>query len=282
MPDSSRRMLVLGHRGMLGHFVLRYFRQQGFVTSTVEARYDEHDSKAFWAKVQACKPDVVINCIGLIKQRSSSAKDLLSLNAAFPLRLRIHLSPQVLLVQPSTDCVFSGDQGQYEATALPDASDSYGISKALGEFVLRYPNTLVIRTSIIGPEISGPWGLLGWFLSNPDDSRIEGYTHHRWNGITTLEWCKLLASALTMPDREHDPLIQPGTERVYTKAELLRLFASTFQRRIQIVDSAAGPPVDRSLKPTWPCKSLELQLIELREWMTTCPKPSHHALLAPL
>ncbi len=252
---------------MLGHVVLRFFQQQGFVTSTINARYDEHESHAFWAELESSEPDVVVNCIGLIKQKSSSLRDLLSLNAAFPLLLRLRLSPQALLVQPSTDCVFSGKEGSYQTGEPPNATDNYGISKALGEFVVHYPNTLVIRSSIIGPEISGSWGLLAWFLSHANGSQLEGYTHHRWNGITTLEWCKLLASALITREQKPISLIQAGTERVYTKAQVLRLFASTFNRDIRVVDAAPGPTVDRSLKPNWPCKPLELQLVELHNWM---------------
>jgi len=253
---------------MLGHVVLRFLQQHGFATTTVKARYDEAESNALWAEVQSCEPDVVVNCIGLIKQKSSSPKELLSLNAAFPLLVRLHLPPQVLLVQPSTDCVFSGHEGQYQADALSNATDSYGISKALGEYVAHYPNTLVIRTSIIGPELSSSWGLLAWFLSHPDGSQVEGYTHHRWNGITTLEWCNVLASALMAREHKTASLIQPGTDRVYTKAEVLRLFALTFKRNVRIIDAAPGAGVDRSLKPTWVCKPLEVQLLELRDWMT--------------
>ncbi len=254
---------------MLGHVVLRFFQQQGFVTSTINARYDEHESDGFWAELESSEHDVVVNCIGLIKQKSSSLKDLLSLNAAFPLLLRLRLPPQTLLVQPSTDCVFAGTEGMYRASALPNATDGYGISKVLGEYVLQYPNTLVIRTSIIGPELSGNWGLLAWFLSHPDGSQLNGYTHHRWNGITTLEWCKVLVNTLTVRERKPISLIHAATERVHTKAEVLRLFASTFKRDIRIIDGTPGAAVDRTLKPTWPCKPLEVQLVELGDWMGT-------------
>jgi dTDP-4-dehydrorhamnose reductase len=251
---------------MLGHVVLRFFQRRAFVTSTINARY-EREGHAFWAEVQASEPNVVVNCIGLIKQKSSSLKDLLSLNAAFPLVLRLRLPSEALLVQPSTDCVFAGTEGMYQPGALPNATDDYGLSKALGEYVLHYPNTLVIRTSIIGPELSGSWGLLSWFLSHSDGSQIDGYLHHRWNGITTLEWCNVLAGALDSRERKPTSLIQAGTERVYSKAEILRLLASTFKRNIRIADVATGPTVDRSLKPNWPCKPLELQLTELHNWM---------------
>jgi len=252
---------------MLGHVVLRYLRNQGLTVSTLEARYREEDDEPFWAAMNSVEPDLVINCIGLIKQKSSSLRDLLSLNAAFPLLLRLHLPPEVLLVQPSTDCVFAGDRGWYEANELPNATDNYGVSKALGEAVVHYPNTLLIRSSIIGPELSGHYGLLAWFLAHPDGSRIQGFTHHRWNGITTLEWCNILARALGMRNQMTASLVQVGTDRIYTKAEVLHLLASSFNRDLHVVDAASGVPIDRSLKPSWPCRPLEVQLEELAEWM---------------
>ena len=267
MSQEFRKALVLGHRGMLGHVVLRYLTNHGLATSTIDARYHEGDDAPFWAAINSLEPDVVINCIGLIKQKSSSLSDLLSLNAVFPLLLRLHLPPQVLLVQPSTDCVFAGDRGSYEASELPNATDNYGISKALGEAVVHYPNTLLIRSSVIGPELSGHYGLLAWFLSHPDGSRIQGYAHHRWNGITTLEWCNVLARALATRKEVPVALIQAGTERIYTKADVLRLLASTFDRDFRVDDATPGFPVDRSLKPSCPCRPLEVQLRDLLEWM---------------
>src|SRR5262252_2445104 len=123
MSQEFRKALVLGHRGMLGHVVLRYLRNHGLAASTIEARYREGDDAPFWAAINSLEPDVVINCIGLIKQKNSSLSDLLSLNAVFPLLLRLHLPPQVLLVQPSTDCVFAGDRSEEHTSELQSHSD---------------------------------------------------------------------------------------------------------------------------------------------------------------
>ena len=45
-----------------------------------------------------------------------------------------------------------------------DAEDLYGRSKLLGEVTAS--DCLTLRTSFIGPELSGSAGLLAWFLTN--------------------------------------------------------------------------------------------------------------------
>ena len=52
----------------------------------------------------------------------------------------------------STDCVFSGKEGNYKETSIPDADDIYGLSKRLGE--IEDKNALTLRTSIIGHELN--------------------------------------------------------------------------------------------------------------------------------
>src|SRR5262249_25665737 len=156
------------------------------------------------------------------KQRSVDPRPLLELNAAFPVLLRLALPSDVVIVHPSTDCVFSGRNGPYDVDAPPDATDPYGLSKALAESIAKYPNTVVIRTSIIGVEPEGrAFGLLGWFLSQPDGATVTGFTDHRWNGITTLEWCRVSDDLLALRAMSRPPLVQPGTERFWTKAEML-------------------------------------------------------------
>lgn len=272
MSSTRGPILVLGHRGMLGHVAAAFFREKGFDVATTEARYDPEHPDSFLRAVRDVSPWVVINAIGLIKQRSTDRRDLLDLNAVLPLQLRLALDPDVLLIQPSTDCVFSGRKGRRSVAEPPDATDAYGLSKAMGEYVARYPATVVVRCSIIGPELGAkPAGLLGWFLSQPEGAVLTGFANHSWNGITTLEWCNLVSEIISRFGSQPEPtpgdLVQPGTERVYSKAEMLHLFAREFNRPVRIEDGSVGEPVDRSLEPTLVCKPLPEQLRELATWM---------------
>ena len=146
----------------------------------------------------------------------------------------------------------------------------------------------ILRCSIIGPEKrKDGFGLLEWFLSQ--DTNVDGYTNHIWNGITTLEWAKCtyeLLMAIKNGERDklmvierdklmviekdklmaNDKIIQPGTEMVHSKAEILHLLAKIWKKDIKITDIESTKSVDRSLKPTWERKLLSEQLLELHSW----------------
>jgi dTDP-4-dehydrorhamnose reductase len=264
----SPRVLVLGHHGMLGRVVARVCRDRVFDVATVDARYDPTAPDRFMASVQRARANVVVNALGLVKQRSADREALFAHNAEFPLLLRRALPPDVLLVHASTDCVFSGDAAPYAVGASPDATDAYGASKAGGEAVAGFANTVVVRTSIVGLEAPGRAnGLLGWFLSQPDQARVPGYVNHIWNGITTLEWARL-AAGFVDGSRPRHPIVQPAVERPWTKADLLRLFATTYRRSIEVVDVEHGAAVDRRLIPTVTCPPLDAQMRDLAAWCT--------------
>src|SRR5258708_2338626 len=80
------------------------------------------------------KPRVVVNCVGIIKQRADSKKPVPSIyiNSLLP-----HLLSETCertgtkLIHVSTDCVFSGKEGNYREDDLPDAEDLYGRTKSL-------------------------------------------------------------------------------------------------------------------------------------------------------
>jgi len=265
------RVLVLGHRGMLGHIAERYFRGRGFEVLTLGERFDLGSPGTFIDAVRAAQPDVALNAIGLIKQRESDPAALLSVNAALPVLLRLALPPEALLVQPSTDCVFSGTTGWYAVDAIRDATDAYGLSKILGETVASYPRTMVVRTSIVGPELAGgSHGLLGWFLSQRPGATVRGYTDHLWNGLTTLEWCKVVEEVLASPSStcERSVIVQLGTERRWTKAEILLMFRETYRRDVRVEPAPSGHPLDRTLCPTMVRRPLEEQLRELAAFET--------------
>ena len=271
MPAPSKRLLVLGHRGMLGSMAAEFFRENGWAVSTVEGRLDMNDPEPFFARVRHASPEVVINAMGLIKHKSSDMRDLLCANAAMPLALRLALPGEVTLVHASTDCVFSGKHGSRRANDLPDATDSYGLSKTLGEAVALHPNTFVLRVSIIGPEKGGEGkGLFEWFMSQAGKPSIPGYSNHLWNGITTLEWCQRVRDMLatgTEALASKGRLLQFGTREHYSKAEMLRLFCSALGLQVKIDERPADTAVDRTLVPDEICKPLPEQLSELVPWL---------------
>lgn len=269
--EKKRKVVVLGDEGMLGQMAVAYFRARSCEVVVIPMRYEPETRKEFISAVRDYPGAVVINAIGRIKQKSEAVRDLLWANAVLPLDLARGLSADHVLIHPSTDCVFSGRDGRPSgAQDSPDAVDDYGWSKRLGEVAIKgRPNTLILRVSIIGPDCFGnPKGLLGWFLSQPEGSRLKGYTNHYWNGITTLEWCKQVDGWLAERYGKGDPcrLLQFGTAESYSKYEMLRLFREIYGTGHQIDRYATEIAVDRRLVPDIVCKSLQEQLIELRGW----------------
>src|SRR5579871_3313690 len=198
------RVLILGGTGMLGHklwqecsirfeawaAIHRSFQESsgrdvldaGRVVEGVEAA-DFSTVESALAQVQ---PEVVVNCIGIVKQSAEAKNPIptLAINALFPHRLaRACRDRDIRLIHISTDCVFSGRRGMYTGEDASDAEDLYGRSKFLGE--VEGTGCLTLRTSFIGPELSRGVGLLEWLLSQPAGADVPGYTHAIYTGFTS-------------------------------------------------------------------------------------------------
>lgn len=143
--------------------------------------------------VQKMRPDVVINCIGLIKQASDHDNAIMNieLNALLPNKLaKICENSGSRLILMSTDCVFSGKKGMYGDFDFADADDVYGRTKKLGE-IENSKHVLTIRTSIIGRELRGNASLIDWFLSQ-ENKQIKGFTKAIFSGFPTRTIAKIL------------------------------------------------------------------------------------------
>jgi dTDP-4-dehydrorhamnose reductase len=254
-------IFVLGHRGMLGHVVARYLAEKGHRVLTTDARFDPR-TPLYVDSVAASAASVVINCVGAVKQKHTDESHLYALNTLLPVQLAMRLAPQQYLLHPSTDCVFSGLRGAYHIDDPHDAQDSYGISKSLGEIVTRRQRCVVVRTSIVGPELgSEPRALLGWFLRQ--GGPVSGFAHHRWNGVTTLYWSIVAEQWI----RAGIPsgIVQMGSTAI-DKDSLLRTFAKIFDHPIAIDRIDGDGAIDRTLVPTHVAPGIELQLQQLKAW----------------
>lgn len=261
-PAGSRRILVLGASGMLGNAMLRLFVERGVHAATGTVRspsalrllpaslhphvidgvdVENHDSLvALFARV---RPDVVINCIGLVKQLADADQPLaaLPINALLPHRLAALCAiGGARLVHVSTDCVFTGSKGMYVEADVPDAVDLYGRSKLLGE--VDQPHALTLRTSIIGHELGSAHGLIGWFLSQR--SGVRGYARAIFSGLPTVELATIV----------HDHVLERAdlhglyhvSAAPIDKCSLLRLVARQYGHDIAI-EPDERLVIDRSL-----------------------------------
>lgn len=212
------RVAVLGAAGMLGHKVLQTLAEQGFdVSGTVKTQQhatgkdigfiegvapllygvDAQDYSLVQAKLDQLQPDVLVNCIGIVKQKPLAEDHIASIaiNSLLPHLLnRWCVYNSAKLIHFSTDCVFSGDRGGYDEDSVSDARDLYGRSKYLGE-VANSPAALTLRTSIVGRELSSFRSLVEW-LFQQEGKRIQGFDRVLYSGITTLVAASIVADLI--------------------------------------------------------------------------------------
>ena len=250
-----KKVLVLGATGMLGHACSNVLRQN----ETLDVVNTSRNTTAGYLKFDASKdsiselisavnPDWIINCIGIIKphideKNIASINQAIRINSLFP--QEIALASKKPVIQIATDCVYSGNIGAYPESALHDATDVYGKTKSLGE--IPADNLKHIRASIIGPEQGRSTSLLEWFRNQPKDAKLNGFTDHLWNGVTTHHF-GFLAKGMIENDYLEFNKIHIVPEDIVTKAELLRIFASSYDRSdININDVESAKTIDRTL-----------------------------------
>lgn len=246
------RILILGGTGMLGHVLFRQLSKHddyevfATVRNYPEAtqyfplqlakmiRTDSVDADNFDTVIRALasiQPDIVINCIGLIKQLPMATDPLsaITVNAYLPHRISlICRAAHARMIHVSTDCVFMGKKGMYVEADIADADDLYGRTKYLGE--VNYPHCVTLRTSIIGHELKGRHGLIEWFLSQ--DNSIKGYSKAIFSGFPTIELARIIRDHV-LPHPELSGTYHVSAEPI-SKYNLLVMVAEKYGKTIDI------------------------------------------------
>ena len=262
-------ILVLGINGMLGHEVAKVLDKDGFtvygldrnnlysINGTFRTKMadgiDIHNPEIGLSRAYEIIPNIttVVNAIGMIKPRMQNldiptTKEAIVVNVKFPYFLtRFAEKVNSSVYQIATDCVYSGKKGMYIESDFHDATDVYGKTKSLGE--VPSENVMHLRSSIIGPEVGRATSLLEWFMNQPKDAQINGFSDHLWNGITTHQFAKVslgIAKSNWFNQGVHH--IIPSD--IVTKAELLNIFSETYNRKdIKINETLSSNHVDRTL-----------------------------------
>ncbi|MDB4593902.1 SDR family oxidoreductase [Paracoccaceae bacterium] len=257
MPHK-RKILILGSSGMLGHALFLVLNQNPNFETLGTVRNLEHtmnstlgrlflkdgsDQNAVCKIIEDHQPNVIINAIGLIKQKASSINDarMREVNSLLPQKLSaIANKIGAFVIHFSTDCVFSGLKGDYTEADVADAEDVYGRSKFLGE--LHDPHTLTLRTSIIGHELKSSKSLMDWFLSQ--ENIVSGYKNALFSGLTTIEVAKVVSSIIekNMPI---SGLYHLSCNKI-SKYDLLKLINEVYEKGI-LIEPDYKLVIDRSL-----------------------------------
>jgi len=213
------------------------------VAKTIITGCDVADQDALVKLFAEVRPNVVINCIGLIKQLADVDDPLITLpiNAMLPHRLaNLCCLVGARLVHMSTDCVFSGSKGNYKESDISDAIDLYGKSKYLGE--VDYPHAITLRTSIIGHELQSAHGLIGWFLSQ--HSSCKGFRRAIFSGLPTVVLAKVIRD-IVLPRTELTGVYHVAAKPI-SKYDLLKLVAEVYGKQIEVIPDD-NLVIDRSL-----------------------------------
>jgi dTDP-4-dehydrorhamnose reductase len=193
---------------------------------------------------ERARPDVVLNCIGAVKQAEAGqqAVPAIRINSLFPHQLAaLCREHSARMLHVSTDCVFSGARGNYSEDDVPDATDVYGRSKLLGE--VAGEGLLTVRTSLIGRELRGTLGLLEWLISNRGGT-VRGFSRAVFSGFTTIALAAELAFLIT-EQPELDGIWHLAAEPI-DKLTLLTMLNEALDLGIQI-DPDADVAINRAL-----------------------------------
>jgi dTDP-4-dehydrorhamnose reductase len=258
------RVLVLGAAGLLGNAVFNVLNEKKdwLVFGTIRTE----ESKSLFAPrlsqnlvvgvdvldqgdlikmFEQTKPDVVINCVSLAKPLLSEGcpLDIIPIYALLPHRLAHQCSlAGARLVHISTDGVFSGSKGHYKEDDIPDARDLYGLSKLMGEVIV--PHAIMLRTSMLGPELQSANGLLAWFLSQKETCKC--FSRAIFSGLPTVVLAQIIRDYV-IPEPELFGVYHVAAQPI-SKFDLLKLIAEIYGKTIKLIP-VDQPVCDRSLNP---------------------------------
>lgn len=260
------KVIVLGASGMLGHKMFQRLRSVFPFTTAIMRKtrtsppfrhidlfqspdvcdgVDCMDTDALRHTLAGIRPDFIVNCVGIIKQRpqANDAAASIAINALLPHQLAAWA--QVWggrVIHFSTDCVFSGARGSYMEEDVSDAHDLYGRSKFLGEVIAE--NVLTLRTSMIGREIEEHRSLLDWFLAQKGCT-VRGYRRVIYSGVTTNHLADLV-TAIIQDYSELSGLFQVVSAPI-SKYDLLCLLRDGYSADI-VIEPDDQEVSDRSMR----------------------------------
>lgn len=272
-----KKILVIGIKGMAGHVIFRYLKNQESYVVFGIARNIEESDRTFNLDVSETEKlkkilhdgqfDYVINCIGILnKDAEDHPSKAVWFNSYFPHFLEeITKNSNSKVIHISTDCVFNGKKGNYSENDVKDGEGFYAQSKALGE--LNNSKDLTIRTSIIGPDLNrNGIGLFNWFMAQ--NGQINGYSSAIWSGVTTLELAKAIDFVITNPV---EGLVHLTNGIPINKFDLTNLFKDIWKKDNITINPYDGKVVDKSLqksnKLTYEVSGYREMLTEQFEWM---------------
>lgn len=246
------KILILGVTGMLGHILFEQLMKDERLEVYATARsadylynwvpepareklildVDANNYETIVKVMETVRPQMVINCIGIIKHLPVANDPILgiSINSLLPHKISLLCkSLRSRMIHISTDCIFDGKRGNYKEDESSNADDFYGRTKYLGE-VGYEPHCVTIRTSIIGHELKNKYGLIDWFLAQK--IKVRGFTNAIYTGFPTIEMVRIMRDFI-IPNPLISGIYNVSSDPI-SKHELLKLVAGEYDNNIEI------------------------------------------------
>ncbi len=281
---KPQTVLVLGASGMLGHMLVRVLSEHHQVIGTTSSQYDSKSplarilDKANWIDqvdvrnwhtvenaINHAKPNVLINCVGVIKQKMDSGNimDAILINSLVPHQLAATCEKlDIRFIHFSTDCVFEGTPGIKYTSYTPNATDLYGTTKRLGE--VNYAPAITLRTGFVGRQLSGAEGLFEWVLSQKGKA-VSGYQNAIYSGLTTMALSRVIQQVIEVQPTLSG-LYQVASNRI-NKFDLITQLNESLQLDLSIAKNTEFM-CDRSMDGTEFTNSTNIQIPSWEEMLT--------------
>ena len=260
------KLLILGSDGMVGHVVSLYMEEKGH---EIKEYGENHpvlsEYSALEEEIRTGSFDAVINCSAVINQDAEANKvNAIKVNSLLPHFLEsVTAGTKTVVVHRSTDCIFSGEKGNYTLEDWPDGRSFYARTKAIGE--LNNEKDITIRTSLVGPETDkNGSGLFNWFYNQQGE--MNGFANAIWTGLTTIEFAGAVEYLLN--NRKHG-IFQIVPARPISKYELLLLFEKYYPGN-RIVNKIENKRIDKSLVTDcgeYKVPDYETQIAKMKQWI---------------
>ncbi len=254
----NKKILILGANGLLGSNIYNFLKNKKLSLYTCTRKSNNHfinnfeygdlskknSEKKIEKIIKKLNPNYVINCIGITKHKKSNFVEMKKINYELVYKILSFLKKyKFKYIHLSTDCVFSGKEGNYKETSIQNATDDYGITKSMAEkLCLKEKNVLILRCSTIGHENFSKNGLLEWFLSK---SKVFGFKKAYFSGPTSLELAKIIFKFILNKNVLKKGIYNIACKKI-SKFNLLKIVNKIYKKKILIM-SNSDFFIDRSL-----------------------------------
>lgn len=256
----DKKILILGANGLLGNNIYNFLKNKKLrlytctrkINNNLKNNFEYGDllkknsEKKIEKIIKKLNPNYVINCVGITKHKKSNFVKMKKINYKLVYKILSLLKKyKFKYIHLSTDCVFSGKEGNYKETSIQNAKDDYGVTKAMAEkLCLKKKNVIILRCSTVGHENFSKNGLLEWFLSK---SKVIGFKEAFFSGPTSLELAKIIFKFILNKNILKNGIYNIACKRI-SKFNLLKIVNKIYKKKILIM-SNNNFFIDRSLNP---------------------------------